>query len=562
MPFQKDQATFEKLLARALETPEIKKATASSALGIDFLGRQLSKRANKVWSSATEEFAMLARIEEEAKAAHAQFEKDLPRRSPLLRWLDEAIPTTLGFVVLAIMVAGVIGFFVGFKTSFGVFLLQPWFSIGISVIIILAIGSIIHGRLSFSHKRKLRLYEDDSAKVAAVQQLDEEQAKIQGLVEKALLDKGIKSELRAIINAEMKPRYALKLSVRTAPGLAEVFDPAYEIPTESKEDLIVLLEDMPGGSIGIAGPRGAGKSTLIWSLCRGVLTTLKNRPLYALMTSAPVKYDGRDFILHLFSSLCYKVLGRNPGDDMAEEEASNDLPSSPLRWLGSRASKETPIILLSVGVALLCVGMFWTWQLSKTPQSDRSNATSSVQSADKSTSPETDRSISTPSLASLLRATELKPSIFLIPAFLCFAAGYCLLVFREREKIRMAVRDERRRVKDHVEQETAKRIGPEVARSASKMLQEIRFQQSYSSGWSGSLKLPIGIEGSINSALSLAERQRTFPEIVEAYRGFVKLVTAKNSILIGVDELDKLESDEIAQQFLNEIKSIFAEVSN
>jgi hypothetical protein len=87
--------------------------------------------------------------------------------------------------------------------------------------------------------------------------------------------------------------------------------------------------------------------------------------------------------------------------------------------------------------------------------------------------------------------------------------------------------------------------------------QEIRFQQSFSSGWSGSLKLPIGLEGGVNEVISLAQMQLSLPEIVEGYRQFITLASTSYQVIIAIDELDKIESDEKAQQFLNEIKAIF-----
>jgi hypothetical protein len=96
-----------------------------------------------------------------------------------------------------------------------------------------------------------------------------------------------------------------------------------------------------------------------------------------------------------------------------------------------------------------------------------------------------------------------------------------------------------------------------LERSARERLEEIRFQQSYSSGWSGTLTLPIGLQGGINAATNLARKQQSLPELVDDFRLFARSVTISYQILIGIDELDKIEDDEAAQRFLNEIKSIF-----
>jgi hypothetical protein len=47
------------------------------------------------------------------------------------------------------------------------------------------------------------------------------------------------------------------------------------------------------------------------------------------------------------------------------------------------------------------------------------------------------------------------------------------------------------------------------------------------------------------------------PELVDAYKRFLARVAARDTVVIGIDELDKIESDEKAQRFLNDIKVVF-----
>jgi hypothetical protein len=91
---------------------------------------------------------------------------------------------------------------------------------------------------------------------------------------------------------------------------------------------------------------------------------------------------------------------------------------------------------------------------------------------------------------------------------------------------------------------------------AQRALCNISFQRSYSPGWSGSLKLPAGLEAGANLAVSLAQQQQSLPEVVQEFREFAATVAALHGkVIIGVDELDKLEFDEKAQAFVNEIKA-------
>lgn len=56
---------------------------------------------------------------------------------------------------------------------------------------------------------------------------------------------------------------------------------------------------------------------------------------------------------------------------------------------------------------------------------------------------------------------------------------------------------------------------------------------------------------------TLAQMQMSFPEVVGGLRQFLTRIAAERRVLIGIDELDKISSDERAHQFLNEIKAIF-----
>lgn len=555
MPFEPNQETLDKLFARALESEEIRNAIDSSDASTDFFQRELTKRGDKIWSAAAEDISHLTSLEGALESAGAEFDAETPERPRLLRVLDTAAHFVPHFLVGAGVLLVGSGFFFGFKTVFGEFLVMPWSFAAANVLIILLLSWLLKALYQRSYDSSYQLYSEKSKNAATLQQLRGEHAKTLERIETTLLERGVKSELRAIINAELEPSYDTNLSVRAAPGLAEIFDPAYEIPTASKDKLVALLEDMPGGSIGIAGPRGAGKSTLIWSLCRGALSSLKGRPVYALMTSAPVKYDGREFILHLFSSLCYKLLGQSPVDRMAEDNPL-EYDNSPSRWITSFASRRISLLLVMCGSTLLSLGLSVTIQIAAIARETPSSVTPSGQTPKVNEPAETKRDTYGRSwLGSWLSAAEIKPGSLLTYGFVLTALGSIAFV------VRPSLLSNRRRVRSNYDEsvggDARVRLGRVVAQQAARMLREIRFQQSFSSGWSGSLKLPIGLEGSVNSALSLAERQRSLPEIVEAYRSFVKLATDKSTIVIGVDELDKLESDEAAQQFLNEIKAIF-----
>jgi hypothetical protein len=94
--------------------------------------------------------------------------------------------------------------------------------------------------------------------------------------------------------------------------------------------------------------------------------------------------------------------------------------------------------------------------------------------------------------------------------------------------------------------------------NALRCLENIQFQYSYTSGSSGSIKLPALLESSSNQASTLQGIRAIFPEIVHEYKEFVKsAISALNIVLvIGIDELDKLDTSNV-QLFLNDIKALF-----
>ncbi len=641
MRSENDKSTFDKLVNQALEDNEIVQAIDSSDLYNDFVRKQLAERSESVWSAVTQETAEVARIEEQLKAAQKRFNDDAPRESLLLVPLDFVPELVLALFFIIAAIATLISLFAGFRAVFGRFITQPWLSILIIASACAVSSVLLRKRLGKSRTMRNAAYAKSANDILRIPELEDQLAKGKQLVATALLERGIKAEIRSIINARLTPSYSSNLGVRSAPGLAEVFDPSYEISTDAKKKVLGLLEGMPGGSIGIAGPRGSGKSTLMWSLCRGAVKELGGRPLHAVMTSAPVKYDAREFILHLFSSLCYKVLGISPTENRIEEE-SDLAPQIHSFWVALvRNAIPLSLGIGALGVVFALIGLILASAVADSLERGPSESTSNNQylavsqrSAAKIQFSTNDESMTGPpvpttlavlsnrgisvrqttpankstagsqfiainavlptnavamkgvittnqlgrsessatnaqtedqtrNVARLVKAMDLKPgSLIMTGITLLIAGGFAFgvlqipLVRNYRLIVAyggMTTLSKRRKF----EEEVSTRVGPAIAKMAFTILRDVRFQQSYSSGWSGALKFPFGIEGSINSAQSLAEKQRSLPEIVDAYRSFVKLVTETHAVLIGIDELDKLETDEAAQQFLNEIKSMF-----
>lgn len=324
--------------------------------------------------------------------------------------------------------------------------------------------------------------------------------------------------------------YRSALPDRPGSGLAEVYNPAYEEITTAVSKLHSLFTNMPGGSIGISGLRGSGKSTLIRSTCRNRPFAAVDGPSIGFTASAPVRYDAREFILYLFARLCQEVLDIPPEHPPRVERAvEQSVKPARRRWL-----RAIQVLLALVGAFLIVTGSVGTrWEHVFVTGTFRIVIGSVLLVA-----------------APLVR-TVAEPIMAAIGVIVS------RIGFRESSAPRPGQRhnptDSRLKELFNLEPDTAAHI----FRDASAWLDEIRYQLTYTSGWSGSLNVSVA-QVSANQSHEAAERQRTLPAIVAGYRGLIRQVSdAGIKVFIGIDELDKLETEDEAQLFLNEIKSIF-----
>lgn len=148
-----------------------------------------------------------------------------------------------------------------------------------------------------------------------------------------LLNDGILDALRLALNDSLKDLYTICMPVVDAPALSEPLAADKPVTTPAIETVQRLLDHMRGASIGVAGPRGAGKSTLIDAFCStaampGAVTSQsqQEKPWLGLRVSAPVEYEPRDFILYLFAELCRRVV---PGAESEIQPPPIAAPTSP-----------------------------------------------------------------------------------------------------------------------------------------------------------------------------------------------------------------------------------------
>ncbi|MGH3388402.1 MAG: P-loop NTPase fold protein [Actinomadura sp.] len=123
----------------------------------------------------------------------------------------------------------------------------------------------------------------------------------------------LKAILRPAIDAH---RFERTLNLQDAPGLRRVRDTTLHVRTKAEESLVEVSRGMDGGSIAISGPRGVGKTELLEAFCAGPDVVARAPVGMSVVVTAPVVYDRREFILHLFTELC---------------EAARTLDAKPLR---------------------------------------------------------------------------------------------------------------------------------------------------------------------------------------------------------------------------------------
>lgn len=287
-------------------------------------------------------------------------------------------------------------------------------------------------------------------------------------------------------------------------GLRELADSKREVNTTAREELELQMTSLANGSIGLAGPRGSGKTTLIESFAHGRSVPFDKERI-GVTVSAPVKYDAREFVLHLFSSLCERVLGDKRREELAGGRSSRRRTRirSLAKLLGGMA-----VALIAIGAAMLLT---------------------------EKTAPEGPR--------------ETGSFLLVVGATLAYVAA-AIWVNREswftarHSGLRAQTGDHPR---DH--------LPPE--RVAEERFEQIKFQQSISSAQTGGVALPLGIKFGAESSTTLARVPWSLPEAVGEFRRYAAALAKDRYVVIGIDELDKMESDETAQQFLNNVKGVF-----
>jgi hypothetical protein len=335
-----------------------------------------------------------------------------------------------------------------------------------------------------------------------------------------LVEREVGPYLREYINQKNADSFRTKLALKKAPGLWTSMEPSYEIPTETKLKIERMLKNFSTASIGLAGPRGAGKSTLLSSICDPDRKEFNKADALTIMTSVPVKYDAKEFILHLYSLLCEKIL--EVESIQFHKRRYNQAKYSSVAMDGFLTIIKRFSFFIKVcfilGFSGILLSIFEVF---------------------------TSKTNSIWTVLQITNALVFRLSIILFfPGFI-----YLIYVVLELFKKIFGIGTKKRNISNSI-----------LINLANDRLEEIKFQQNYTSGWSGSVLMPNSIrmvESTSSFSYAMNRNPLSLPEIIRDYKDFVTHISTNSKVYIAIDELDKISSSEAAQQFLNEIKAIF-----
>ncbi|MFI6258205.1 hypothetical protein ACIBCL_19185 [Micromonospora zamorensis] len=132
--------------------------------------------------------------------------------------------------------------------------------------------------------------------------------------------------------------YSLRLPVLNPGRLGDVTSTEQLVENAASGRVAWVLRELEGASIGISGPRGTGKSTVLQRYCTEQFRADEGDVL--VLVQAPTTYDRREFLVHLFAETCVQ-LGAPPA---ARLEAH--------RWW-SRVRALLPAVVVLAGVVLI-----------------------------------------------------------------------------------------------------------------------------------------------------------------------------------------------------------------
>ncbi|WP_410657804.1 hypothetical protein [Amycolatopsis sp. lyj-112] len=304
------------------------------------------------------------------------------------------------------------------------------------------------------------------------------------------------------------------------------------VRTAAVKRLRRIVDRAESVAVALAGHRGTGKTTSIRSLEQGLLSRSDQAAPLVVVASAPAAYEARDFVLHLHALLCKAVLAK-----VSTGQAAVTGRTRRRRALG-RALRNAVSFVVVLSVVAAIVWLLW----GGTPLQAGKDLLAFA--SDVATGRMTPQELWTGQPVRRLIVVGLLVLFLLRLVFGVLAA--CVSAVRwtvnRRRDTRLAG----------------------LRRLTEQQLDRIRFLQTYTTGWSGKLSMPLKGEAGRTWSTQRAEQQLTHPEVVDKFREFAELAAWRlraekvaGRVVIAIDELDKIGEPEKAHQFINDVKGVF-----
>jgi hypothetical protein len=335
-----------------------------------------------------------------------------------------------------------------------------------------------------------------------------------------------------------------------APGagrhrLSSVADVTVPMRTTARDNLRAEIVHMSSGCIGVGGLLGSGKSTIIRDICQHRYGTPEQLPVekrsrrppvrpaesarehplpgLRLVVHAPLRFEPREFVVHLYSCLCEAVLA----DPWFNKPSFGGNVLGPILLADSgRLTAVLGGLLAGVFlVAAAALGYFADshgWWAPHWFMHDGGDWWAWAGAA-----------------------------VLLLVALIVIGRRTRNALLEVRQVIHLAV-------------------------DAKSRLRRLRYQRTYTLSHGGSLNGPAGAGFSVGASREFAEQAMTLPELIDDYRDFAERVVAALvekeverearlskggrgdvRLIIGIDEMDHIAKAEDACMFLDEISALF-----
>ncbi|MBM2615952.1 hypothetical protein JIG36_10330 [Actinoplanes sp. LDG1-06] len=358
----------------------------------------------------------------------------------------------------------------------------------------MAPGSSVATALRTEHERKLRSLQHD---------IDVAEQRWEDAARPLLIQR-----LQAEIAQRVSPGFATTLDEISPHGLQQMRGPDYIVHTRSFDRLSAEISGLSGGAVGLAGPRGVGKSSLLDQYRAGRITEAGTAGRQLVVTeSVPVTYEPKEYVLYLYGRLCEEVAafaGPPPGTRRRR---------APGRHLGPVAA----------------VGLVWM-------------------------------------VAVVVGTGRWSGLDYRPPSWL--ASGWLALAVTGILAGAIALGAGTRRMTDDLSTEEGDPADlADLRQRAERRLRTIRFQQKETFGSTGKVRLPFAAERGATAAQEFQRYPMPYPEIANELHKFLTMTTrtlarsaamSRIPVVVVFDELDKIADPDRVQDFLNTVKSLFS----